>query len=453
MKRRLLILSDTHQQIWKENPPNYAVINGLFTFLIQSVLFTPPRINWYVRDSLAALRYKSICNQFGIFFLHLDNSEQPWVIEDILQADTPAILREIKVPTLKTRPKQMRRVEDENPELYPIGAEPTWQAITNSLLTNPTILIPKLPQELPTHLSSYENPDPETLEYKAGQLFIRFTGHIWLILGLTWRSEPQLAIKPKTIAEALQCWSIDFILQHITAPLFKPSNASSTHGLGRRTQGFSEQMHLYFPPPDDNLPGKWARFGDEPGYISHYHQTLHEMPESGHNTLNNCLSQLMEYCQCLPDSYRSEKVGTLWKTSQKRMIIKTNPWFYRIRTIGASGDTVKGTSQVPNPRAAPAHRNTQATHIALLEHEGFSNRIARAAIKQFKNQVKRSTKSKNYRKPPQRKIIPHHPPLLKESTNESSSDDKQKTSPDGDEDDLEDEENEEDEEQSDDRED
>lgn len=188
------------------------------------------------------------------------------------------------------------------------------------------------------------------------------------------------------------------------------------------------------------------------------------MPESGHNALNSCLSQLMEYCQCLPDSHRSEKVGTLWKTWQKRMIIKTNPWFYRIRTIGASGDTAKGTSHVPNPRAAPAHRNTQATHIALLEHEGFPNRIARAAIKQFKNQAKRSTKSKNYRKPPQRKIIPSRPPKqqqstkfakgahlsIKESTTESSSNDEQKGSPEQDEDDLEDDENTEDEEQSDD---
>ncbi len=34
------------------------------------------------------------------FFLDLDNPLQPWVINDILQADNAAILREIKMPLL-----------------------------------------------------------------------------------------------------------------------------------------------------------------------------------------------------------------------------------------------------------------------------------------------------------------------------------------------------------------
>ncbi len=152
-----------------------------------------------------------------------------------------------------------------------------------------------------------------------------------------------------------------------------------------------------------NFRESGARFGNEPGYISHYHQLLQNTPESDQISLNDALSELMEYCQCLPESHRSEKIGTLWKTSHKRMIIKTNPNLYRIRAIGTAADGGQNNSRIAIPRAAPAHRNTQATRVALLEHEGFSNQIAKAAIKQFKNNAKRSVKSRNYRKPPQKK--------------------------------------------------
>ncbi len=70
-----------------------------------------------------------------------------------------------------------------NIDSFPIGAEPTWQAIANSLATNPTILIPQLSKQLPIHLLAYNNMSSNLTKSQAAELFIRFTGHIWLILG------------------------------------------------------------------------------------------------------------------------------------------------------------------------------------------------------------------------------------------------------------------------------
>jgi hypothetical protein len=58
LSRRLKVLYDAHFKLWKRLPSTYGVISGLFAFLMQSVIFTPPRINSYVRETLAALNYR-----------------------------------------------------------------------------------------------------------------------------------------------------------------------------------------------------------------------------------------------------------------------------------------------------------------------------------------------------------------------------------------------------------
>ena len=51
LRRRLETLVEHHQSLYHRNPAasNYGVMTGLFTYLMQSVLFTPTMVNSYVR--------------------------------------------------------------------------------------------------------------------------------------------------------------------------------------------------------------------------------------------------------------------------------------------------------------------------------------------------------------------------------------------------------------------
>ena len=72
-----------------------SYISGLYAFLMQSVIFTPPRVNSYIRDTLAGLNYKQNCDYFGVFFLDLN---------DLLQMDeigVAEILQELKLMTFR----------------------------------------------------------------------------------------------------------------------------------------------------------------------------------------------------------------------------------------------------------------------------------------------------------------------------------------------------------------
>jgi steroid 5-alpha reductase family enzyme len=50
LSRRLETLADHQVQLYQRNPeaPNYTVMTGLFSYLMQSVLFTPTLVNPHV---------------------------------------------------------------------------------------------------------------------------------------------------------------------------------------------------------------------------------------------------------------------------------------------------------------------------------------------------------------------------------------------------------------------
>jgi hypothetical protein len=144
--RRLMILDKIHKTIYRLQPPNYGVISGLFAYLLQSVIFTPPVVNTYIRESLAALQYRGHCNHFGMFFLDtLDLGNWSCMIDGILKEDDD-LVKHILGPLLK---KPRHRDEDQEADTgyddiqYPIGLTPTWSEITASIESDPTVLIPR----------------------------------------------------------------------------------------------------------------------------------------------------------------------------------------------------------------------------------------------------------------------------------------------------------------------
>ena len=98
LSRRLKIIYEAHRKLWVKPPPNYGIISGLYAFLMQSVIFTPPRVNSYIRDTLAGLNYKQNCDRFGMFFLDLNDPLQMDAIPEIGIAE---VLWELKLMTFR----------------------------------------------------------------------------------------------------------------------------------------------------------------------------------------------------------------------------------------------------------------------------------------------------------------------------------------------------------------
>lgn len=390
-------------------PPNYGVISGLFAYLMQSVIFTPPRVNQYVRESLAVLQYQRHCDTFGMFFLDtLDLSNAASLIPEILPADDASVHRILGALVRKPRmPIASRQDGEEDLSLYPIGETPTWRQIIRSLEDNPTVLIKKW-EGLPLELHGYENAEEGSTEEVACQIFLKFTRQMWMALHDGWRIKSSVEIVPETIKEALTNWTVDFVLQHCVNPVFVPCNTGFKNVSGRPVASFAERGKLYFPVEDDEVVGRfWSGFVVEPGYIHEFWERMKD--ETHKQELPRCLEDLLGQCQCLPDSARSKSTNRLWHVHQKRLVILSNPEFYSIRGVGEKG-TATSNRLDKEQRAAPAHRSERERKIMMLEAAGFSRETAKRAVNAQRNarqkrlrDMGRSKKAKNKRMPPQRK--------------------------------------------------
>ena len=238
LSRRLKILYEAHSKVWGKMPPNYGVVSGLYAFLMQSVIFTPPKVNWYVRGTLAALNYKRNCDTFGMFFIDLEDPNQPWFIESIPEVHSVDVVRELKLTKLRPRKPQPER-QDDDETTYPLGNAPTWKEIAGSLRSNPTILIPNWKE--PLEINWYGDCAPGTAESYAVEIFIRFTCHLWILLNPSWRRRPENHINPMALGDALNYWSVDSILEEVLDTEFKPCHSGPHTGPGRPSLSFSER--------------------------------------------------------------------------------------------------------------------------------------------------------------------------------------------------------------------
>ncbi len=409
LSRRLQVLNLAHERIWKKHPENFGVVNGLFAFLMQSVIFTPPIVNWYVRESLTALRFRASCDTFGMFFLDLEDLNSPWRIEGLVKVDETVIIRHLQIKVIRRhKPKPERAVKEELSG-YPLGEEPTWNEITVSLQGNPMTLIPKWFDGLPPNLiKDYGSCQAHSAEFLASKIFIKFTKDVWGLLNLSWRND-RCTITPISLSDALRCWSVDFMAEQLSNAEFIPCKTGSEGGPGRRSQKFSKRLELYFPVhsiQNDKRNKFWNLMEERPGYIWLYRKTISDQEDISEH-INECLEHLLHHCQCLPESALSQGSSYFWRVKKQKIIVLTNINYYRIKKVGnvQSSAARKATQGI---RAPPAHCSYQLAQVNLLEAEGYDHKVVQKAIraKARKDKLKllgrKSKRSKNYREPPKK---------------------------------------------------
>jgi hypothetical protein len=347
------------------------------------------------------LNYKRNCDRFGMFFIPLVDPSRPWMIDGIPDIDTVEVVRELKLTATRPRKPQPERQEEEDETRYPLGEAPTWKQIAGSLLGDPTILIPRWEDR--SDCERFSDCQPGSVESIAVDIFICFTCHIWILLNPTWRTRPEIPINPMMLNAALRCWSVDAILGEVLETTFKPCHSGLDAGPGRPSLSFSQRRNMYFPEDDSTRLTKiWRRFAESPGYMFKYYECRNDLDTESKRSLDECLEELLMLCQCLPDSSRSKSGGWIWRVEKKKIVVLTNPDYYRLRRIGQE-PSAGGKKRAQGIRAAPAHRNAKSTAVAMMVHEDIPEDVAQKAYQVTRSyQTRRSAKSKNRRIPPQR---------------------------------------------------
>ena len=86
-------------------PPNYVILCGLISYLMQALTSTPVNVPAFVNDALYVLEFGVVMAKFGTFFLHELNLGMESVVPRIRARDTPTIKFQAGVKILPTKVK------------------------------------------------------------------------------------------------------------------------------------------------------------------------------------------------------------------------------------------------------------------------------------------------------------------------------------------------------------
>ena len=373
-------------------------MTGIITHLIRCVSSTPLILEHHVREAMALLDFKGSVDRRGMFFLgELEVGKEVCLRGLIQEQDDIHVLRSIgDVNPRATKPSFPDRTKgDYSIAEYPLGPNPTWKQVVNILEKTPWMFLK------PWFWSDAWN----LISVDASRLFVKFTSQMWLRLGSHWiatKNKPS----PKTLKEAMTCWTLDAVHETITECIFKPCSGGLTGSVpGKRQKTFAQMVRTFFPDLDHTRHAKsaWADFWEAPGYIAEYHEYLSTHTDEQGEALLVELQAIFKNLQCLPTSAPCSAhgaVGATWKRDAEGGIrILTNPRFYSLRGIGKVSQTKKRGTAALEPR--------KDFFMSLWQSSGFDGLMANQKEYQKRCEAKRrnkarSAKSKASRKPPQR---------------------------------------------------
>jgi hypothetical protein len=407
---RLKRLTELHERLYQRqrHPLNYGILTGIFAFMMQSVLFTPPEINTYVRESLNLLCFRETVERFGMFFLHDLDITLNDCLPEILKMDDADVYRSLKISPHRTRRIRLRDARNE-PEVevdgdqYPIGPTPTWAELEKAMENEPWSILRRW--EWPEELDELARPDAYDNNISmAIDLFQSFTSQIWAILHPVWKTSTAdtAPFQPRNLKEALEFWTLDQLHKRLVSYVLQPCNAGLRGDIpGQRMQPFNERWRLYMDPDASSAMGaRWDTLREPYGLIGRYQNALKKLSPIDRDNLYTTLETLFSYCQCLP---RTSQKG-VWAIDGEKVILLANPTYYKINAIraGRSG------------RRKPTHTSKTVFQSMLIQLAGYTSNIAARAVAvkrmlhkaveaRKQSNSKRSGKARNRRAPPVKK--------------------------------------------------
>ena len=406
LAQRLKALKKQQEQLQVMQPANYGLLTGLHQFLMQSIIFTPPITETFVRNALYILRYRANITRQGMFFLHELDLTLESCHPELPEKDDLFIIQRIGVP-LQERRKTFTAIQQAQRDVdrYPIGNKPSWRLVIETIQQTPWILMERW--EWPQELEDLDVTD--YLEGFAAHIFVKFTQCIWTALHDTWNTgdvDDHNQGSLQSLKDAMNMWSLESIYQKIAKCQFMACNANLDGAVpGRRHMTFKNRRTIYFPKQDEDvlLPGLWITMAQEPGYIFEYWEWCNAHRGADVIALNDILETIFSYCQCLPSSRRDESGGQPWEVLQGSIKILTNPKTYKMDAIGT------GRSQHKKSRSAPAVRTRGSMLQKLMQQHGVGRQQLRQAqyIQRLgrKKTSRASSKARNKRVPPKKKVL------------------------------------------------
>jgi hypothetical protein len=367
LSRRMVELKNTQVALSRirSSIGNYKTLTCLIMHLIRHVAVTPVPKLTFLRRVLLDLQFNSVMEHSGMFFLH-DFDFDRGTLGDIWEDDGPEADRVMCMAKTKHCPS--KRVINTTPNsIFPLGNAPSWQEVVATMANNPELLL--RPWTWDKNYGCHQ---------RASDLFIEFTGDIWLSL-----NEGHLQIpmcRPENLKGAMETWTYASLAGAFKCTTFIATN----HGLegpiqGRRSSSFRDMAKIFFPPLDTDFPinSPWKQFS-ESGYIKLYHKVLAGTNQQFQENLDLALSFIFGKLQCLPHS----KPGRIWNANKGSVQFLTNPLFYKLQKIGPALVKKRGSAirLKANPIIITARLDAEHKGIPLKMAKS-QQRMTRKALK------------------------------------------------------------------------
>ncbi len=152
LAQRLKALKEQQEQLHHMQPPNYGILTGLHQFLMQSIIFTPPTTETFVHNALYLLRYQANITRQGMFFLHELDLTLDSCHPELPEKDDLFVIQRIGVP-LQEKRKTFTAIQQayRDVERYPIGCQPSWKLVTQTIQKTPWILMKRWENAISQH--------------------------------------------------------------------------------------------------------------------------------------------------------------------------------------------------------------------------------------------------------------------------------------------------------------
>ncbi|KAJ3738430.1 hypothetical protein EV360DRAFT_90552 [Lentinula raphanica] len=327
---RLNALKQFQTQIRQSQPqpPNYVILSGLVSYLMQSITSTPVRVPSFVRKALGELRYGAVMAQFGQFFISDIDFKLELVIDEIEDRDTAGVYAEAQLEFRKTKPPiRQAQAKDSHPSFL------SGEAIGKLLVERPYAVMRDfiyLPYEFEEFI-----PGRNAIAMEALELMRLFTCSFWVLLKSS--EVRERAPRPEElegVESLLKFWSWDQRYDALYKPLLI---RTTTDG----DQWGVESRKRFFPTNEVPLVGKWKVLAL--AYIDRYRtgQRIRSLEERV--LMDKFLEKLFGAMQCLPRGTKREPwVGG----KNQEVVLSVNPNEYRREASGVQAGVRRGTKGV-----------------------------------------------------------------------------------------------------------